>query len=278
MSNLNTIDFISMDYVIENIDIYKKIFIKDGIIAFRNANLSYEDHVKIHDIFGKALGSYRDTNTSGYVENHSNTYERGPWTSAPGPDDIILPWHIEHPTYQNRIVLGTWNMYKFNIDSENGKTYFVDNKALYSLMPDSLKEFSKKCIILDPDPIPGNNHQHFLISSHWLTDEPVIDVSHIFQMADSDTVEKNNFPKLSTFDGKDPSQSEKESYFEVMTWIHDQLYKNLDVRIVHKWRQGDLVVPDMSRMCHAVTGGFRHEDREFRGIWGYRFSFERARS
>ena len=31
-----------------------------------------------------------------------------------------------------------------------------------------------------------------------------------------------------------------------------------------------LVIPDLFKLAHAVTGGFKSEDREFRGIWGYK--------
>jgi alpha-ketoglutarate-dependent taurine dioxygenase len=273
---LATIEFPGIGDISKNISHYKEVFVKDGVLAFRGANLSYEDHVRVHDIFGKALGAYRDTRYEGYVENHSNTYSHDSWKFPPGPNDIILPWHIEHPSYDNPIVLGTWNMYKFNVDSENGKTYFVDNKSLYSLMPDSFKEFSKKCISAEADLTPGVKHDYALISNHWLTGDPVINVSHISQMSNLDSAKNNSFPRLHSFEGRDPSDDEIEYYFEIMKWIHDQLYKNLDVRIVHKWKQGDIVIPDMSRMCHAVTGGFTHKDREFRGIWGFRFSLQEA--
>jgi hypothetical protein len=39
--------------------------------------------------------------------------------------------------------------------------------------------------------------------------------------------------------------------------------------MVHRWQQGDLIIPDMFKLAHAVTGGFKSEDREFRGIWAY---------
>jgi len=267
VSELKTIEFKSIPSILENLDVYKNMFIKDGIIAFRNANLSHKDHLKVHDIFGKALGSWRENNETGYTENHSRSSCPDAATK-PGPDDIMLPWHIEHPSYENRIVLGTWNMHNFKTDSNNGKTYFVDNKSLYELMPESLKEFAERSIIIDPFPSNNASGKYQLVSSHWLTDEPVITVSHIYRMPDTDTITKNKFPKLHKVDGNDPSESDFQRHFEVIKWIHDQLYSNLDVRLVHRWNQGDLVIPDMSRMCHAVTGGFVSEDREFIGIWG----------
>ena len=50
----------------------------------------------------------------------------------------------------------------------------------------------------------------------------------------------------------------------------DVIEKDESIRIVHDWKQGDLVLMDAFKLAHAVTGGFKPEDREFTGIWGYR--------
>jgi alpha-ketoglutarate-dependent taurine dioxygenase len=60
-----------------------------------------------------------------------------------------------------------------------------------------------------------------------------------------------------------------------MKWIQDQLSQNLSIRVVHKWRQGDIVVPDMYKMCHAVSGGFESKQREFKGIWSRQYEHNR---
>jgi alpha-ketoglutarate-dependent taurine dioxygenase len=264
---LETFDFVNTEHVFDNIIFYKNTFLDNGVMAFRNANLSHEEHITVHNILGKQLGSHKETGKEGYTENHSRLY--GGTKIRPSNDEILLPWHIEHPHYQNPIVLGTWNMHKFTTNSENGKTYFVDNEFLYEQMPDSFKEFSKKCTILNP---VGKEvfKEHELIQNHWITENPVIRIGHLFNISDLkvETAKLNNFQKLYKFEGRDPIENEYEYYFEIMKWIRDQLYNNLDIRIVHKWQQGDLVVSDMYRMCHAVTGGFESKDREFTGIWG----------
>ena len=258
-----------------NVSFYKTIFIENGVIAFKNANLSHEDHLKIHDILGKELNSYRENSPEGYTENHSRLYNDD--INRPSGDEIMLDWHIEHPHYSNPIVLGTWNMHKFVTNSENGKTYFVDNKLLYEQMPTSFKEFSKKCKIINPvGKNQGVSGEHELIQKHWITKEPVIRISHMSKKINTEiqTIQLNNFQKLYKFEDRDPNKDEYESYFEIMQWIQDQLYNNLNIRIVHKWDQGDLVIPDMYRMCHAVTGGFKPQDREFTGIWGRQYKHD----
>lgn len=265
INTLKTFNFISVEDVFNNIVFYEKMFIDNGSIAFRNANLSHEEHLNLHNILGKQLGSYQEKNKTGYTENHSKMYNKK------SNKQIMLSWHIEHPEYKNPIVLGTWNMHKFTTSSENGKTYFVDTQFLYQKMPDSFKEFSKKCTIINPIQKKHDVHAEYnFIENHWITKEPVIRLSHVHKTLNLkiETAELNNFQKLFKFEGRDPVKHEYEYYFKIMKWIQDNLYNNLDIRLVHKWQQGDLVVSDMYKMCHAVTGGFESKDREFTGIWG----------
>ena len=74
------------------------------------------------------------------------------------------------------------------------------------------------------------------------------------------------------FDKRKPTKDEIKTYEEMMNFIQEQILYNLDIRIVHKWKQGDIVMPDMYKMCHAVSGGFDSKDRQFTGIWGYRYN------
>jgi alpha-ketoglutarate-dependent taurine dioxygenase len=262
MSILNTNKFISFEDILDNIHVYKKMFLEDGILAFRDANLSHEDHIKVHSIFSGALGAYKEENWNGYTENHFSTYTNRWFSKDWKPDEIMLPWHIEHPTYNNPIVLGTWNMHNFKTEQENGKTYFVNSKLLYEKMPDHLKSFLHKCMIYDGEANPEAPPTHKIIENHWITGEPVIRTSFIFDFSKTDKVQK-----LHTVEEKEPSEQDQKTYLESIKWIHDQLYHNLDIRIVHKWQQGDLVIPDIFLMYHAVTGGFDPRDREFVGIW-----------
>lgn len=252
------IEFVNIKDLYNNISLYKDIFIRDGVLVFRNANLSHEDHIKVHRMISEALGAHKESNLTGYTENHSRIYEDA--ASPFGANEIMLPWHIEHPTFDNPIVLGTWNMHNFKTDNENGKTYFVNSKLLYEQLPDYLKSFLNKCVIYDNEANAEAKPTHNMIEKHWITGEPVIRTSFVYEVS-------NTNQSLYSVDGKDPSEEDFQTYAEGIDWLHDQLYYNTDIRIVHKWKQGDLVVPDMFLMYHAVTGGFSPNDREFVGIW-----------
>lgn len=258
MNAPETIEFISIEDISDNISIYKDIFLRDGVLVFRNANLSHENHLEVHDVISKAFGAYREKALSGYTENHSRIYEDS--AVKAGPDEIMLDWHIEHPAYSNPIVLGTWNMHNFKTNSENGKTYFVNSKLLYKQMPNNLKNFLVKCVIYDNEVEVSTRLPHKVIEKHWITDDLVIRTSFIYEIDNTNQI-------LYSVDGQPPTEEDHKIYAESINWIHDQLYNNLDIRITHKWKQGDLVIPDMFLMYHAVTGGFSPSQREFIGVW-----------
>jgi hypothetical protein len=49
----------------------------------------------------------------------------------------------------------------------------------------------------------------------------------------------------------------------------EEIKNNTEIRIIHEWKEGDIVIPDLHRMIHTVAGGFKPSEREFIGIWGY---------
>ena len=259
MKTPEIIDFVSIQDISDNISLYKDIIIRDGILVFRGANLSHEDHEIVSNKINEHFGIYDEGDFDGYTENHSKTNKHQGIDF--GADDIMLTWHIEHPTKNNPIVLGTWNMHKFKTNEENGKTYFVNSKLLYRKMPERFKEFLGKCVIYDDSVGRGEEKTHRVIHGHWITSEPVIRTSFVYPQINQVLYSVNENP---------PSADDLTVYNEAMNWIRNQLYDNLDIRIVHKWRQGDLVIPDMFVMYHAVTGGFSPDDREFVGIWSLR--------
>lgn len=261
MNNALVINFTTLDDVSDNVSFYKNKFIDNGVLVFRNANLSHEDHIKLHDILGGSLGSHREEySPKGYLEDHSRVSDQ--FKQEIGNDDVILTWHIEHPHYVNPIVLGSWNMYLFTADENSGKTYFVDTQNLFNNMPDSFKEFAKKCTLINPVGVTqGIFPEHPLVGHHWISNELVLRISHLYETG-------NDYQELWRFDNKVPTQEEKNTYQVMMRWIQEQISSNMDIRIVHKWKQGDIVVADMYKMCHAVTGGFKSESRKFTGIWG----------
>lgn len=257
----NPINFVDLENVQQNIDFYYNEFVKNSIIVFRNANLSFDNHLKLQKILGDRFGWFPNSNSgseSRYVENHAPNQ----LLNEHNKDTVVLDWHIEHPFFTNPIVGALWNMYIFNTDENNGKTYFVDTRLIYKLLPEDWKEFLNKSIA---NTYSYNHtqsmHQCKVVTPHWITGEPVIRMQlHRIE---------NGWHDLYQFDGRSPTQEEKDKFIEIATWVMNEIINNEDIRIVHKWKQGDIVVPDLYCLAHAITGGFSPKDREFTGLWSY---------
>ena len=104
-----------------------------------------------------------------------------------------------------------------------------------------------------------------LVSKHWITGNPVFRI----------TIRKNKISlnTLKFVDGKKPTGLQQKLFKEIFAWFGDYVYDNKKERIVHEWKQGDLLIADIFKLAHAVTGGFKPEEREFIGMWGYKEPF-----
>jgi alpha-ketoglutarate-dependent taurine dioxygenase len=263
------IEFPGIDEIKNNFNHYKNKFINDSFLVFRNANLSNEEHLVFHKTLGDLFGWHTNVlegKTSSYTENHSSNELMG----SVGKDEIMLKWHIEHIYYENPIVAATWNMSLFKTNSENGKTYFVDIEKVYSKMSDDYKSFLSRCMINAASVDNGIGHSGLFknnfkaIEKHWITNNPIIRV-RILEKDESNI-------SLVSFDNSIPNQDEINKFDEICLWISNEVYNNEDIRIVHKWNKGDIFIPDMFKLAHAVTGGFDPKDRQFTGIWGHQFN------
>jgi alpha-ketoglutarate-dependent taurine dioxygenase len=263
MKYTEPIEYPGIESIIENIDTYKEKFLNDSILVFRNANLNFlqqsDLHVKLEQFFNfYTIGGAR-SNVHKYEEDHSERELIGIAQS----DDILLPWHMEHTYQSNPIVISTWNMINFSTDPENGKTYFIDCQKIYKDMPQNWKDFLINCKINIPfftDSFRPDDYS--AIQNHWLTSNPSI------RMIIGKESSKIN--KLMSVNDNEPTQAQKDLFEEICFWIGNYVYDNEENRIVHKWQQGDLVIPDLFKLAHAVTGGFSPEDRKFIGVWGYK--------
>lgn len=271
MKQIEVIDFPGQESVLENYQYYKDKFIDESVIAFRNANLTYEEQKIFHKELGLCFGWNLDKGDDSlhYIENHShNTL-----VNSAQQDDIMLNWHIEHVHHQNPICAATWNMYKFNANENSGKTYFIDTSIIYKNLPEEWKNFLKLCkatsenIMMSNSDDPQNqiSVDYDVIKKHWITGDEIIRI--VFPK----DIENDKLNKLSKYNNEDPTEEQKELYLKICKYINNEIWNNQSLVIFHKWKQGDLLVPDMFKLAHAVTGGFKPEDREFRGMWGVQY-------
>ena len=180
----------------------------------------------------------------------------------------MLFWHIEHVYLVNPIVAATWNMYRFTADENSGKTYFIDTSKIYEELSDDWKDFLQKCIANSGDKIMADSNdpaikqyqEYSVVKNHWITGKKVIRI-HLNRS-------ESELNKLSKYDNRIPSKEEQEKFFEISKYINNRIIVDMAGLMFHKWQQGDLLIPDMFKLAHAVTGGFDPADREFCGKWG----------
>ena len=75
---------------------------------------------------------------------------------------------------------------------------------------------------------------------------------------------------LALFDGRNPTQEEINQYERISNFIMSEA-TNEERALVHRWQKGDIIVTDLHRMSHTVKGGFKPEQRKFRGLWSYQY-------
>ena len=263
MINLMPIDFTSIEKIKQNINLYKEKFIKDSVIIFRNANLNHEQHVEINKIFGQSLGWKNFGQEGKQVPNYTEDHSRLSDVLTSKNNDILVSWHIEHVYAAEPIVSASWNMTTFTTDTENGKTYFVDSEKLYKEIPDDWKYLLSRSIVSGKDFGPDQIFDDYdPVKNHWISGNPVIRLR---------LYKKNSSPNtLVSIDKRVPTVHEQKTFQDICDWFNNQVSDNEDIRLVHKWKQGDLVINDMFKLAHAVTGGFDPLHRKFTGIWGYK--------
>jgi alpha-ketoglutarate-dependent taurine dioxygenase len=264
MKIVDPLIFKSKSELYENLDAVLEKFKSDAIVGIRGLRLSESEQLQLVRDLGDIIGWFPNNSEKfnhKYIENHSSNWLVPDSTG----DQVILGWHLEHVDYDDYIpiVAGVWNMQNFKGSSDNGKTYFMDARKVYELVtPEEDREFLKKSRAMWNEEYEKDVYTTCYvdaIQNHWLSKEPQIrlELTHIDEA------------ELYEFDGNTPTEEEKAKFREVALKFNDQVYNNEDLRIVHRWEEGDILIPDLFALAHAVTGGFKSEEREFTGFWCY---------
>jgi alpha-ketoglutarate-dependent taurine dioxygenase len=154
-------------------------------------------------------------------------------------------------------------MQKFKCSPDVGMTYFMDSRDVYEMLfSPEVKEFLKKSKASWKAIYSGGRqiiNEANVVASHWLDGRDQIRL----EMHQLSSLE------LSKFEDKEPTSGQKEHFQDLVSKFISEVYHNEDLRIVHKWHEGDILIPDLHALAHAVTGGFSPEEREFVGFWCY---------
>lgn len=273
MRLVRPLHFTSLEELKLNLDLVKNEFISSSIVCVRGLKITKEEQLELvknlGDIFFWTPNSSSSFNHQ-YTESHTGNISIPNSTG----EQVILGWHMEHIDYDNYtpLVAGVWNMEKFICSSDTGMTYFMDSREIYKkIYTEEEKIFLEKCVTIWTQNYSDNRiftNTANLVANHWLTEEKQI------------RLEMHYMPtlKLYTYNENPPTAAEEELFKALVDRFISTVYENEDLRIVHKWEEGDVLIPDLHCLVHAVTGGFTPDQREFTGYWCYLNSPENLES
>lgn len=282
---VKTIKFPGVEKVLSEWEKYRDIFIEDGIIAFRDAFVSFEDQKILMDGLGEKLG-WKVANP--YNEDHNTL---GKQTN----DHCILNWHVEHSYWENPICAAAWNMHTFKEENpKNGRTLFYPMDKYFDNLSDEDKEFAVSAYIRVYHQEEGtfnltefvNPHKNWEVGEEWIANRPIA-VDHFitgkktyriatFGLQDYDI---GTMTCLDNINGQLPTEEQILRYKKQTMEAKYKVAKNLasetdDICLIHEWQEGDLLIPDLFKMAHSITGGFDSRKRKFRGWWATKNDWE----
>jgi alpha-ketoglutarate-dependent taurine dioxygenase len=265
MQYVEVMEFPGLDSIKENISYYKQKFLDSQILAFRNAHADFAMQEEITKFFGDHLGWYpnsTNSNPSDYIEDH---HKHMMGSSIAKKDEWMLGWHIEWVELENDSFRGsTWNMTKFDCEFDTGNTCFFDMTKFYNRLSDDEKDFLDKCTVKLST--KGNDFVYEYVKEHWITKEKTLRTF----LGDYGTT------KLFKFNGQNPTEKQIEDFAVLHGKIIKVVWEDKEPRLVHQWQKGDLLIPDLFKLAHAVHGGFGRDQRQLNGMftkanpWGAR--------
>lgn len=257
---IKTEDYPGLEEIKTNLQYYVNRFLSGEIIAFRGANCSRVEQEELMKIWGDALGWWPNSTSHDdpmYYETHHQNMNN---TTRSDISSIMLQWHLEHVGKTEEFYVGAcWCMNLFKCDPSAGKTLFVDVIDVYRSFSQEDRDFlaSIEVDLIPKDP-EGKVERHPFCQKHWITGEnvvrPVFNGSH-------DT-------KVSTVAGQPPTEEDRKRFKHLFDVIVKQVTDNEDIRLEHWWVEGDMLILDVFRWAHAVTGGFKENERKLDGIFG----------
>jgi hypothetical protein len=271
------IDFfekISYKEIVNNIDLYINKFLKNGIVVFKQSYFSEDEQLKILINFGDRLGWFPNSSNKieeKYTENHAYTLSKPEYGfSDPSGDksyNLMLPWHLEGIENVNTQIAAAWNMNIFTCEKSFGKTGFVNAAGLFSDMPKEWQDFLVSSVIQEKYPGHwGENAQRSAALVHYATNEYIVRINATIQTDGWETMQK-----LVSIDKKIPSKADIILFTKIKQWIYEEVFFNKNRQLWWEWSEGDLVIPDLLKMHHAVSGGFLLGERKFVGFWCRKF-------
>lgn len=264
--NIIPIKYPGYEAFVQNLPQYLEAFLAGEVIAFRGAHCDAEEQLKVIQAMGDKLGWWPNTAMSGprqnqdpfYYETHHQSMDEN---NTADKDSLMLGWHLEHVEFDTEQYVGAvWSMNLFDCEPDSGRTMFVDIAKVFSSLAEDDQKFLElsevKLIPMDKESPTSEGYK--FVQQHWYLDIPVpravLNGSHVTELV--------------SLDGNEPTEEEKTRFTELFNEIVYQTTQNPDNRQVQYWQKGDLLLLDVFRLAHAITGGFSKDQRTLKGIFG----------
>ena len=248
-------------------------FDESGLVAITGNKFSESMHREIAVTLGDRYSWVPNSNKKNfyqYTENHFLTFQEKSNSKPSGEElfdtNILVNWHLEHVHRRPMYVGALWLMGTFKCDKSSGMTGFVDACDVINELGFDEIEFLKLCKIKYnqnnlvyksvENIISHVEHKHVpAIEIHRKISKPMLRMTPAF-----------DGESLASFADKEPSVEELARFSEIKNKICKMIWTNRDLQFWWTWSEGDLLIVDLSRMYHSVTGGFELGQRELIGI------------
>lgn len=248
MNNIIPIKNVSFDSIIDQIDNYVNVFLKDGLLLFKQINISLEQQ----EMLSKKLAEKINCNYISPLDNEDHLITFNLKDRPYSKDELFIPWHLEHCEKRESQIACSWNMIHFSSKYGTGNTGFINSYNLFEKMPTEWKSFLRSIEIIDrSNKFPPRK----CIKKHFLKNHDLIRLS------------PNQEDNLHLVNNRTPSKEENELFSKIRNWYNNQILNNHDIQLWWEWSQGDLLIVDLSMMIHAVKGGFSLGERIISRNW-----------
>jgi alpha-ketoglutarate-dependent taurine dioxygenase len=253
----------SFSDIIRDSKYFAEKFLEEGVYGFRGLFASEEEQIDIILAIGDYVGwtprsdDFDRSVLRRYSEDHSHTFCYGEHT----PNDFAVNWHLEHvhSSLENSTVAGFWNMQKFSCSADVGKTYFTDNSKIIDTLSSEVVDFLRKCVIGSKVVVDNKGNVTTKVARDAI-------VKHPFKNADVVRICQSDVDLIS-FNGGKPSNDETNFFVKCVDVVETEIVLNPYNQLVWSWQNGDLLVSDLFVMSHAVSGGFKRDERQFLGYF-----------
>jgi alpha-ketoglutarate-dependent taurine dioxygenase len=247
----------SYENILENVDVYVNHFLHNGVLIFKSLSLKETEQLAIMEKFASKL----DWGHIPSKDNEDHSLTINIWGSNTCSDtEILIPWHLEHSRKKDKQLAASWHMTTLDCPKTSGTTGFVNSDDVLNQMEEDWIDLLRSSIVCNAlNGMPTNPTYRNAVTTHRNTGKEILNLPPT-SFADA-LVSVNN----------EPPTNEHIDRFELIKLFIEKTIESHNAKPEHwhEWDLNDLVMIDLSKVYHAVKGGFKIGERKFNRYWAY---------